>query len=94
MTLAGKDTERWKFIRMGLVSLPPDLALPVADAALDFKSVQTSDQEMFGFSKVYTQLRKLEPALKTVNQAIDIKREEDYVFWRARLYLMLKKHDF
>lgn len=89
---ADDDLKRWDYIRMGLVSLPPDLALPLVKKALKIKSIKRDDKQLFGFSKVYTQLKSLDDALKTVNKAIEINKTEDYVFWRARLYLMLKKH--
>ncbi len=92
MTIAGDEFNRWEYIRMALVSMPSDLAMPLADDALGIKSIKKSDQQLFGFSKVYTHFKKLEKALDIVNQAIDIKKEENYVFWRARLLLMLKKH--
>ena len=92
MSLAGDDMNRWEYTRMGLASLPPDLALPMVETALKHKKVKNNDEQLFGYSKVYTQFKQLEPALKVVNKAIDIKRKEDYVFWRARLYLMLKKY--
>ncbi|WP_154224418.1 tetratricopeptide repeat protein [Marinicella rhabdoformis] len=91
--MADDEIKHWDYIRMGLVSLPADLALPLVDKALKLKSIKKNDQQLFGFSKVYTQLQELEKALKTVNQAIDIEYNEDYVFWRARLYLMLKEHN-
>lgn len=92
MTLAEEDLSRWEYIRMGLVSMPPDLALPMVETALRLPFIKKSGPQLFGFSKVYTQFKDLENALITINQAIDIKKEEDYVFWRARLHLMLKKH--
>ncbi len=92
MTLADEDLSRWEYIRMGLVSMPPDLALPMVETALRLPFIKKSGPQLFGFSKVFTQFKNLEDALTTINQAIDIKKEEDYVFWRARLHLMLKKH--
>ncbi len=88
--LAGDDMARWEYTRMGLVSLPPDLALPLVKQALKHKKVKKNAYQLFGFSKVYTQFKKLESALNIIDKSIDIERKEEFVYWRARLHLMLK----
>ena len=90
MTLAGTEHDRWEYIRMALVSMPEDIAMPLIDQALDDRFVSRHAAQLFGFSRVYTQLKAHQPALKLINQAIRMDKNEDHVYWRARLLLLLE----
>lgn len=91
MSLAGSEHDRWEYIRMALVSMPDDIALPLIDQALEDRFVSHQAAQLFGFSRVYTQLKVHEPALELINKAIKIEKNEAHVYWRARLLLLLEE---
>ncbi|MFC3195624.1 tetratricopeptide repeat protein [Marinicella sediminis] len=90
MILAGTEHDRWEYIRMALVSMPDDLASPLIEEALQMRFVRRDAEQLFGFSRVNTQLKKHPQALELINQAIGIEKKERFVYWRARLYLLLE----
>lgn len=88
MELAGEDNERWEYIRMALVSMPDDIALPLIDRALTAKYIEKNAEQLYGFSRVLTQFKNNDQALQLINLAIKKNKLESYVYWRARLYLL------
>jgi len=88
MAMAGEDNERWEYIRMALVSMPADIALPLVDRALTHQFVQKEADQLYGFSRVMTQFKESDGALELINKAIKKHKKESYVYWRARLYLL------
>ena len=93
MNSADEDNERWEYIRMALVSMPDDLAMPLVKRALKVKYIENQADQLYGFSRVLTQFKQNDQALKLINQAIDKDQKEAYVYWRARLYLLQQKED-
>jgi tetratricopeptide (TPR) repeat protein len=91
LQLAAYDHERWEYIRMALVTMPADIARPLIEAALEDPFVKQQPEQLYGFSRVYTQLKMHEPALELINRAIKKDRQEAFVYWRARLLLLLEK---
>lgn len=89
MASAGEDSTRWEYIRMALATMPADLSLPLVDKAVESKFVKNKPNELYGFSRVLTQFQKNEQAIKLINKAIVQDKKEAYVYWRARLYLMV-----
>ena len=93
MAFAGESNDQWEFIRMALVSLPKDVAYPLVQQALEKSFIQSTAEEMFAFSRVLTQLQKQDEAILWVNKAIAVEKQEAYVYWRARLYLLTDQED-
>ncbi len=93
MTFAGKDSEKWEYIRMALVSMPSDLALELIDQALDKPFIKQSLAEQFAFTRVLTQLKAEDKALEVLNQVIKEDKTPEFVYWRARLYLLMEQED-
>ncbi len=93
MDLAGSDNERWEYIRMALVTMPKDLAMPLIDQALGLKSVRKDAAQLYGFSRVLTQFKNQKRALQLINQAVKKDKKDDFVYWRARLYLLAEQED-
>ncbi|MCB1582230.1 MAG: hypothetical protein KDI92_04135 [Xanthomonadales bacterium] len=90
MSLAGQSQERWEYIRMALVTVPVDLSLPLVDKALKNSYIKNNPDELYGFSRVLTQFQKNQPAVEVISKAISKEKKAAYVYWRARLYLMLE----
>jgi len=90
MAFAGDEFQRWEYIRMALVSMPVDLANPLIEQALKKSVVANDAEQLYGFSKVLTQMKQTDQAMKLINKAIKIDNKEAYIYWRARLYLLLE----
>ncbi len=93
IAFAGEDHEKWEYIRMAMVSLPKDIAVKLDQQALDKPFVAGSAKQKFGFSRVLTQLQQEQQALELINQVIKSSKQADYVYWRARLYLLLEQEE-
>ncbi len=91
MAVAGEEHERWEYIRMALVSMPQDIAVNLVEQALDQPYVAGSVAQQFAFSRVLTQLQEEQLALDLVNQVIRQDKQAEYVYWRARLLLLLEQ---
>lgn len=83
----------WEYIRMALVSMPIDLAAPLIDESLKNTFVKNNSDELFGFSRVLTQLKQKDHAIKLINQAIKQHKKDEFVYWRARLMLLTKNEE-
>lgn len=93
MAFAGEDHEKWEYIRMAIISMPEDLALPLIDQALDKPFVKKSNQQIFAFSRVLTQLKQEPKALALINKLIKKDKTAEYVYWRARLLLLMEEEN-
>ncbi len=91
MVLAGKDHEKWEYIRMAIISMPEDLSLKLVDQALLNTFIKSSNQQIFAFSRVLTQLKFEPKALDLINQVVKKEKTTEYVYWRARLLLLLEQ---
>ncbi len=91
MALAEEDHEKWEYIRMAIISMPEDLSLKLVDRALEYAFVKNSNQQVFAFSRVLTQLKYETKALDLINQVIKKEKTNEYVYWRARLLLLLEQ---
>lgn len=89
--MATKNQDQWEYIRMAIVTMPEDLAQPLIDKSLDHGFVKENGDELFGFSRVLTQLKQHDKAIKLINQAIKKDKKAEYVYWRARLYLLAEE---
>jgi tetratricopeptide (TPR) repeat protein len=93
MAFAGEDHDKWEYIRMAIISMPQDLAVNLIDQALNKPFVKKSNEQKFAFSRVLTQLKYEKKALALVNQVIKNDKTAEYIYWRARLLLLLEKED-
>ena len=93
MAYAGEDPEKWEYIRMAMVSMPIDLAADLVAVALKNNFIDQSTEQQFSFSRVLTQIKQEQQALDLINQVIKRDKQEAYVYWRARLYLLLEDEE-
>ncbi len=93
MAFAGKDHDKWEYIRMALVSMPDEIAASLVDQALTKPFINTSAAQQFAFSRVLTQLKQEQQAMDLINQVIELDKQSDYVYWRARLHLLLDNEE-
>lgn len=91
MAFAGDDHDKWEYIRMAIISMPEEFALTLIEQALDKAFVKQSNQQKFAFSRVLTQLKQESKALDMINQLIKNDKTAEYVYWRARLLLLMEK---
>ncbi len=89
MAFAGSDPEKWEYIRKAMVSMPPEMATELIDQALAKPFIQQQPEERFAFSRLLTQLKQEAAALALINGVIKDDKQVPYVYWRARLYLLL-----
>ena len=93
MAFAGEDHEKWEYIRMAIISVPEDMALPLVDQALDKPFVKKSNQQIFAFARVLTQIKQEPKALALINKLIKKDKTAEYVYWRARLFLLMEEEN-
>ena len=91
MAFAGQDPDKWEYIRMAIVSMPEDMSQQLVDLALSKPFIQKHPEQRFAFSRVLTQLKQEQAALALINGVIKEDRQEAYIYWRARLYLLLNE---
>ncbi|VAW45877.1 FIG140336: TPR domain protein, partial [hydrothermal vent metagenome] len=91
MAFADKDHDKWEYIRMAIISMPEDFALKLIDLALDKPFIQSSNKQIFSFSRVLIQLKQEPKALALVNSLILKDKTTEYVYWRARLLLLMEE---
>ncbi len=91
IAISGDDMARWEYIRMALVTMPKDLSMPLIEQALDLPRVKKQPTQLYGFSRVLTQFKNHDAALELINKAIKKDRNEGYVYWRARLFLLTEQ---
>lgn len=93
MAFAGKDHEKWEYIRMAMISMPDEMALKLVDQALNKPFIKNAVKQQFAFSRVLTQLKQEPRALELINQVIKKDKQAEYVYWRARLLLLMEKEN-
>ncbi len=76
---------------MAMISLPADITTNLVDQAITKPFIKNSPEEIFGFSRVLTQLEENDKALAIINKAIKADKNDDFVYWRARLFLLLEQ---
>ena len=91
MAFAGEDHDKWEYIRMAIISMPEDLASKLVDQAIDKRFIKKSNQQKFAFSRVLTQLKQESKALALINSVIKKDKTAEYVYWRARLLLLMEE---
>lgn len=91
MALAGDDQEKWEYIRMAIISMPEDMSLNLVEQALTMPFIKKSNDQAFAFSRVLTQLKQESKALDLINGVIKNNKTQEYVYWRARLLLLLEE---
>ncbi len=91
MAFAGADQDKWEYIRMAIVSMPEDIANQLIDRAFNKPFIKNSLDQQFAFSRVLTQLKQHKRALSVVNKVIKQDKQAEYVYWRARLHLIMEQ---
>ncbi|MDJ1141178.1 tetratricopeptide repeat protein [Marinicella marina] len=91
MAFAADDNSKWEYIRMALVSMPNDLAEGLVDLALEKSFIKNNRPEQFAFVRVLTQIEAYEKSMVLLNDLIDQEQTVEYVYWRARLHLLMKQ---
>ncbi len=87
------DADAWKFASSAIVSLPKEAAYEVLENALKNNFVNTSDKQLLNIAKIYIAFKDTDKALSTVNDALQInKNNTDAHYFRARLLTVLKKY--
>lgn len=93
MAFAGEDSQKWEYIRMALISMPKEMAEDLVTQALSKKYIKQSPKEQFAFSRVLTQIKSEDRALKVLNRLIKENKTEEFVYWRARVYLLIENEN-
>lgn len=93
MAFAGHDPDKWEYIRMAIVSMPEDMSMQLINQALLKPFIQAQPEQRFAFSRVLTQVKQEQAALDLINDVIKEDKQATYVYWRARLYLLLNEED-
>lgn len=93
MAFAGRDIEKWEYIRMAMISMPKEMAESLVEQALRKSYVTETSSEQFAFSRVLTQIRSEQRALELLDQLIVKEKTEEFVYWRARIHLLLEQEE-